>query len=175
MEKNSESIKPNLEKQKLPTVFKIYNVKNFDELENIIRIGDSEKVETGDYFLLRENNNITTYSYGAGPCISGVLQTTDNKIYMFHSFANILLTPEQEQIVKNTKRVIIGSGNNELLDIFSSEFKGKNIKVIRPPGKNYDFNIVFVKYKNEFNTLPGLYFCHSIIENPKQQLSKINL
>ena len=169
MEKISESIKPKLEKQEFSTILKICNVKNFDDLENIREIGDSEKVESGDFFLLRKNDNITAYSYDAGPCISGVLQTNDNNLYMFHSFADGLLTLEQKEIIKNTKKGIIGSGNKELLDIFRAEFKSENIKTIPPPiDGNYDFNIVFVKAKNEYKVSPGIYFCHDYIEYSDQ-------
>ncbi|MFA6185001.1 MAG: hypothetical protein WCT51_03965 [Candidatus Shapirobacteria bacterium] len=171
MENSSELINPSLEKKEFPTVLKICNVENLEELKNICAIGDSEEVEVGDYFLLRKNDNITTCSYGAGPCISGVLQTNDNKLYMFHSFADRFLTLEQKEIIKNTKKGIIGSGNKELLDTFKSEFKNGNIKVLPPPtGGNYDFNIVFVKAKNKYKVSPGIYFCHDNIENTDQQL-----
>lgn len=169
MENSGELTKPILEKKEFPTVLKICNVENLDELERIREIGNSEKVGVGDYFLLRKNDNITTYSYGAGPCISGVLQTNDNKLYMFHSFADRLLTLEQKEIIKNTKKGIIGSGNRELLNTFKSEFKNGNIKVLPPPaGGTYDFNIVFVKAKNKYKVSPGIYFCHDPIENTDQ-------
>ena len=113
--------------------------------------------------MLRKNKNITTYSYGAGPCVSGV-ETNDNKLYMFHSVADEL-TQEQENIIKNVKNGIVGGGK-ESLNIFKSKFKNKNIKIISPPPKGgYDFNIVFVKSENQFNVSPGIYFCYDHIED----------
>lgn len=155
MEKGGESIQPKIEKEKS---LKICQVKNFDELETIRMIGDSEEVQMGDCLLLRKNEDITAYSYGAGPCISGVLQTEDNKFYMFHSVANVL-TQEQVEIIRNTKKGIIGGGNKSL-DTIGSEFKNKNIKMIASPGENYDFNIVFVKTENQFKVSPGIYYCY---------------
>jgi len=164
MEKNSESINLNLERKK---VCNINNVSNFDELDNIREIGDSEKIEMGDCLLLRKNKNITTYSYGAGPCVSGIVQTNDNKLYMFHSVADEL-TQEQEEIIKNVKNGIVGGGK-ESLNIFKSKFKNKNIKIISSPSEgNYDFNIVFVKSENQFNVSPGIYFCYDHIEDTHQ-------
>ena len=155
MEKGGESIQPKLEREKS---LKVCQVKNFDELEKIRMIGDSEEVQMGDCLLLKKNEDITAYSYGAGPCISGVLQTEDNKFYMFHSVASIL-TQEQIEIIRNTKKGIVGGGI-ESLDNFSSEFKNKNIKIIQSLGKNYDFNIVFVKAENQFKVSPGIYYCY---------------
>ena len=161
MEKNSESISLSLETKK---VCNIVNVKNFDELDNIIAIGDSEQVEMWDCLLLRKNENIITYSYGAGPCISGVVQTNDNKLYMFHSVAD-KLTLKQEEVIKNSKKGIVGGGK-ESLDVFKSKFKNNNIKVVPPPSdRDYDFNIVFVKSENQFNVSPGIYFCYEHVND----------
>ena len=164
MEKSSESINLNSERKKICNISKI---NNFDELDNIRAIGDSEKIEMGDCLLLRKNKNITTYSYGAGPCVSGVIQTNDNKLYMFHSVADEL-TQEQEDLVKNVKNGIVGGGK-ESLNIFKSKFKNKNIKIIQsPPEGGYDFNIVFVKSENQFNVSPGIYFCYDHTEDTNQ-------
>lgn len=162
MEKNGELINLNLEIKK---VCNISNVNNFDELENITAIGDSEKVEMGDCLLLRKNKNITTYSYGAGPCVSGIIQTNDNKLYMFHSVADEL-TQEQEEVVKNAKKGIVGGGK-ESIDTLNHKFKNKNIKIISPPSDrdDYDFNIVFVKSQNQFNVSPGIYFCYDHVND----------
>jgi hypothetical protein len=164
MEKSSESINLNLERKKVCNISKI---NNFDELDDIRAIGDSEKIEMGDCLLLRKNKNITTYSYGAGPCVSGVIQTNDNKLYMFHSVADEL-TQEQEEVVKNVKNGIVGGGK-ESLNILKSKFKNKNIKIISsPPEGGYDFNIVFVKSENQFNVSPGIYFCYDHTEDTNQ-------
>lgn len=164
MEKFNESIYQNFEDQKF---YRAFDVKNFDRLDQIRAIGDSEKVEMGSCLLIEENNStITYYSYGAGPCISGIIQTTDNKLYMFHSVAEELTT-EQNELLQSSKNGIIGGGK-ETLNILKAEINNKNIKIIPPPKskKNYDFNIVFVKNKNQFNTSPGIYFCYDQINPP---------
>lgn len=158
MEKSNELTRPNLEKENK----KIYKVADFNELDDIRMVGDSEKVEMGDCLLIEKNENVVSYSYGAGPCISGILQTNDNKLYMFHSVADNL-TQEQKEIVKNTKKGFIGGGK-KTLEIFRSEFANKNIKMVFPPEENYDFNIVFVKDKNQFEVSPGIYFCYDSTE-----------
>jgi hypothetical protein len=161
MEKSAELTQLNLEKvQKI----KIFQIKTSEELENICMVGESEKVEMGEYLLLEKNENITAYSYGAGPCISGIIQTDNNKLYMFHSLS-YETTLEQKEIIKNASNLIVGSGEKESLDIFKSEFKYKNIKILSPPKDNYFFNIVFVKDKNKFKVLPGLYFSFEAVSD----------
>lgn len=161
MEKSAELTQLNLEKvQKI----KICRVKNSEELENICMVGESEKVEMGECLLLKKDENITAYSYGAGPCVSGIIQTSDDKLYMFHSLS-YETTPEQKEIIKNASNLIIGSGEKESLDIFISEFKNKNTKILSSPKGDYFFNIVFVKDKNQFKVSPGLYFSFEAVSD----------
>lgn len=156
MEKNPEFIeKPKNISENFP---KIRHVENFDQLENIRATGDSESVETGDCLLLEKNENLVAFSYGANPCISGVVQTEDNQLYMFHSLGSEL-TESQEEIIKKSKKGIVGGGKDTLKN-YSSIFKQQNITVIYHPDEIHDFNIVLVKEKNPLHTLPGIYFCY---------------
>ena len=164
MEKSSELINQNLERKKFCN---ISNVNNFEELDDIRLIGDSEKVEMGDCLLLKNNNNITSYTFGSGPCVSGIIQTNDNKLYMFHSVGDEL-TQEQEKVVKNAKKGIVGSGKKDSLDYFRTKDNNKKITIILPPEKDCDFNMVFVKTINQSNISPGAYFCYDHIEYTDQ-------
>jgi hypothetical protein len=134
----------------------IVRVKDFDELDYIRLVGDSEEIKMGGLPSFRKNDYIDAYSYGANPCICGVAETKDGETYMFHSFGDVL-TDEQEEIIKNSKRGVVG-GNKKTLAIYSDEFINSNIKVIQPRGDNDDFNIVFVKGKNKFKVAPGSYY-----------------
>lgn len=162
MEQSGEFMSPNLEKEISPKNFSVHEIKDFDKFLDICSVGDSDVVETDQYLSIENNENIVVASYGAGPCVSGILQTNNNKIYMFHDYANSLLTKEQEEIIKNTQKGIIGSGDIESLTEFRSKLNNnKNIKMIPPPGEDSTFNIAFVKKKNKFKVSPGFYFCYN--------------
>lgn len=137
---------------------KIEEVKNFPELQNIRLVGDSEDVEVGDCMQIKKNSKITTYSWGANPCVSGIVQTIDDKLYMFHSVGSVL-SFDQEKLLKIAKKGVVGGGPKTLSRYFD-KFKSANLQIIYPPEPEHDFNIVFVKDKNEANTAPGLYYCY---------------
>jgi hypothetical protein len=138
---------------------KINYVEDFTELDEYIKsVGDSEEVGMGDCLQLVKNDYITTFSYGANPCVAGIVLTNQDKLYMFHS-AGDELTKEQEEQFQDAKNIIIG-GSRVALEKLNVEFKGKNIKTIWPLSDSHDFNIVFVKEKNEFSVKPGLYYCY---------------
>ena len=161
MEKSAESTPSNL---KTNYQLKISQAKTYEKFEEICSIGDSEKVEMGGCLLLKKNEKAIAYSLGAGPCVSGVIQTKNGDMYMFHGLS-YETTPEQKEIIKNASYLIVGSGEKESLDIFMSEFKDKNIKPLLPPKKgDYIFNIVFVKDKNNSNE-PDLYFSFEAISD----------
>lgn len=141
---------------------KISQVENFDELDYIRLIGESENIEIGECQQLKKNNQVTAYSYGANPCVCGVIQTRDDKFYMFHSIGSVL-TIDQEKLLRIAKKGIVGGGI-ETLQHYSDHFEQANIKTVQPPSPYHDFNIVFVKDKNEFNTAPGLYYCYDETE-----------
>lgn len=159
MEKESNNSEKS---EKLP--FKITEVTSFDELDWIRMTGDCEDVEMGQCLKLQKNMNITTYSYGAGPCISGILQTNDNDIYMFHSTGESL-TEEQLKTLENTKKGIIGGGETST-EIYRKNFESSNVKIIPHPDNNKKciFDIVYVKEENEFSIKPGLYYCYEEFE-----------
>jgi hypothetical protein len=156
MEKASQNIKESeINSKEFP---KVSCVKNFNKLQNISLVGDSELVEMGDYLLLEKNENITACTYGANPCISGIIQTKDNQLYMFHSIGGEL-TQSQLEIIQKSKKGIIGGGSEALKD-YKFEFDKSNIEIINQPDERYDFNIVFVKDKNKSNVSPGIYYCY---------------
>lgn len=162
MEKSAESRPSNL---KTNSQLKICQAKNYEEFEDICSIGDSEKVEMGECLLLENNEKTITYSLGAGPCVSGIIQTKNGNIYMFHGLS-YETTPKQKEIIQNASYLIVGSGEKESLDIFKSEFKNKNIKPLLPPKKgDYIFNIAFIKDKNKFKVSPGLYFSFEAVSD----------
>jgi len=161
METRAESTPSNL---KTNSQLEIRQAKTYEKFEEICSIGDSEKVGMGECLLLEKNENAIAYSLGAGPCISGVIQTKNGDIYMFHC-SSYETTPEQKEIIKNASSLIIGSGEKESLDIFMSEFKDKNIKPLLPPKKgDYIFNIAFVKDKNNRSD-PDLYFSFEAVSS----------
>jgi len=155
---NNNEFENNIEQSdKLP--FTSTRVNDFEELEYIVSIGDSELIEMEDCTLLTKNGYITSYSYNANPCVSGIVQTKNDDIYMFHS-TGYGLSSEQEKILKNSKRGIAGGGI-EAIGHLSLILKEANIEIIPSPGNDYDFNIVFVKERNIFNVKPGLYYCYA--------------
>ena len=150
-EEENEDIKVSLNK--------INYVEDFTELDDYIRfVGDSEEVDMGDCLRLVKDDYLTAYTYGANPCVSGIIQTNQDKLYMFHSVGDEL-TEEQKERFQDAKNIIIG-GSSKVLENLNAEFKNKNIKTIWPPSDSHDFNIVFVKEKNEFGVKPGLYYCY---------------
>lgn len=97
---NNEFEKTIEQSDKLP--FRFTRVNDFDELEYTRLVGDSELIELEDCTLLKKNGYITAYSYNANPCVTGIIQTNNKEIYMFHS-TGLGLSKEQEKIIKTPK------------------------------------------------------------------------
>lgn len=143
-------------------------VESFDALEIIRQDSDSEHVDMGD--CLRLDENTSAYTVGANPCISGVVETKDGELYLFHSLAD-LLSKEQAEVVRNSRWGMVGGGWQSL-DGYTSLFQGANIKVIWPPNfssgsssdPGSDFNIVVVGRGDKSGVKPGVYYCYEEIE-----------
>lgn len=159
MKNGPEAYKNSLETVK-QSLLKATKVDDFFELEYIRIVGDSEKVEMGDSLLLEKNDCISTYSFGANPCVSGIIQTHNNELYMIHS-NGCEFSDEQDAIIANCKSGIIGGGL-ETLDKFSDNLRKLNIKIIPSPGRDYAFDIAYIKEKNEFGVKPGMYYCYDL-------------
>lgn len=143
---------------------KLHKIENYEELENQINsIGDSESVLMGDYLKLSRNEYTNACSYGAGPCIAGVLKTKEDELYMFHCMADCP-TIDQDKLLQNAKDIIVGSGDKKGLQNFAAAYSSANIRTLLPPGDGYDFNMVFVKEENEYNVEPGFYYCYDSYE-----------
>jgi len=156
METISSPISPE-EKNILP----ITKIDSFTELNWIRLVGDSsEKVEMDDCYQIKNDEHDVVFTYGANPCVAGMFQTKDNKIYMFHS-SGILLTDEQEELISQSKKGFVGGGKRTLKK-YSSLFKDNNIQIVPQPSPidNNDFNIVFVKKKNLEEDF-GVYYCYA--------------
>lgn len=154
MEKENFSVIENSPSQ-FPKLFK---VKDFAALDDIRFVGDSREVDMGQIVPVSHDNYATIFSYGANPCISGLIVDQNNQLFCLHSLGPIL-TSEQEDLIKSAKKGIIGGGI-ETLNSYKDSFKKSNIQIIIPPSHNHDFNFVLVKSKTEFKTKPGFYFCY---------------
>lgn len=137
---------------------RIYKLNDSFELDNTIFVGDSEEVKTGDTLLSQQNDCVTSYSYGANPCVSGMVQTTDQKIYLFHSLGD-RLTSEQEDIINRCQKGIVGGGLTTLKK-YSSYFKEHHVKTLNSPGNQYYFSFVLIKSKNQFKVPVGFYYLY---------------
>lgn len=135
---------------------KIYSINDFDQLDNIRFVGDSHEVDLGEVYKINPDEFTTIFSYGANPCISGIIQDSNYDLYCFHSFG-AFLTPEQESYMKNARFGYVG-GNIETLDKYQDLFSENHIRILIPPSIIHDFNYVLVKSKNEFKTPIGFYY-----------------
>jgi hypothetical protein len=108
--------------------------------------------------LITDDGTTVEYTYGANPCISGIIRTSDNQMFLIHSLGGDL-SDAQEEILNNATAGIVGGGL-ETLDKFKSRLNEKNIKISYPSEKDQDFNIVIVKEKNTSRVKPGIYYCY---------------
>ena len=138
----------------------ITEIDSFDKLDWICQLGDAENIGSGEYSPLNNDQKDILYTYGANPCVAGFIQTKDNKRYLFHSIGD-QLTPEQKELISQSKKGFVGGGK-ETLKIYDSFFKENNVQVIPQPSPidNNDFNIVIVKKKN-LQKKRGIYYCYA--------------
>lgn len=137
---------------------KLFRVEDFSDLDDIRLIGDSKEVDMGQIMPVNPDSYATIFSYGANPCLSGLIIDQNHQLFCFHSLGPIL-TPEQENLIKSAQKGIVGGGR-ETLNSYRNDFKKSNIQIIIPPTDNHDFNFVLVKSKTEFKTKLGFYFCY---------------
>jgi len=135
---------------------KIYHINDFDQLDDIRFVGNSHEVDMGEIFQVKPDELTTIFSYGANPCISGIVLDHNYSLYCFHSFGEFL-TPEQESYMKNSRSGYVG-GNIETLGKYQDLFSENHIRILIPPSIIHDFNYVLVKSKNEFKTPIGFYY-----------------
>jgi len=136
---------------------KIIRVEDINEFYDIASVEGSVEVGMGDCLSVKKNNSY--YSYGANPCICGIVETNDNKTFIMHSVGDEF-TREEERAINNAKSGFFG-GNKKTLARFSDLFEKLGIQSIQPPNIDDDFNIALIAKQNGLDILPGIYYCYA--------------
>lgn len=165
MYNNIESI--NFTKEAFDNLPKIIRIEDMDQFYDVTSNDNSIEIEMGDCLLVNKNKNY--YSYGAGPCACGVINTSDNKTFILHSVGDEF-TEEEERVINNTKSGFFG-GSTRTLAKFSRLFEKLNIQLIQPPNIDDDFNIALITKQDDLDILPGIYYCYA--ETPTADNLKI--
>ncbi|MCW1949168.1 MAG: hypothetical protein KIH89_001835 [Candidatus Shapirobacteria bacterium] len=116
--------------QSVSQTIKAVNVKNNDRFEDLIP-DNSLSVEIGTIVDLSETNSGFLHSFGAGPCVSGLIKDTNGHLKAFHfTPPDNYLFPEQLNFLETAQNGFIG-GDQEILKKFQSLFETKNIKTFK--------------------------------------------
>jgi len=151
-----------MEKETSPDILKkipieLFKVKDFTTLNEIRFLVGAQEVKMGQL----NSKDTTVFSYGANPCISGLIIGQDNHLYCFHSLGSEF-TGSQKEIILSAAGGIVGGGI-ESINKYESVLKKSKIQIIYPPTPKHDFNFVLIKPKNKPGFKPGLYSCYDTI------------
>jgi len=162
MRENFESINSSDKIDRITPVIMAVPVEDFKKLEGIRSVGKTEHLEMGDCIELSQDKRISYSTNGAYHAVAGIIQTGNNKTYVFESFLDTI-TAEQEEIIKNATSGIVGGGKTAVKNL-AEKFEGKNINILQSPGKYQDFNMVVIQDRLNVDSAPLLCYRYDSIQ-----------